>query len=141
MLWLVMQIWALIVGAFVLGVLAGATLLRRSAASPGAALTGAAGAKTADGPLTADAFPVDALPADAPRPGSADEASADDLMEIIGVDQPTMHRLNGLGVFTLAQIAGWTDANIRWIDEQLGDPGRVDRERWVEQAESLADGA
>lgn len=49
-------------------------------------------------------------------------------------------KLNGLGIRKFAQIAAWTPSNGRWIDERLGEPGRVAREDWVAQAQRLARG-
>lgn len=60
----------------------------------------------------------------------------DDLTQIIGLDGATETRLNGLGVFYLRQIADWGSANTRWVEEELGIAGRIDREHWVEQARS-----
>ena len=41
------------------------------------------------------------------------------------------------GVFTLAQIAEWDEANRNWVNAYLAFKGRIDRERWVEQAQEL----
>ncbi len=62
----------------------------------------------------------------------------DDLAAIEGVGDRFAERLHALGVWTFAQIAGWSDENARWIGSYLAFPGRVQRERWVEQARALA---
>ncbi len=46
-----------------------------------------------------------------------------------------------LGFFHFDQIAGWTAAEVAWVDENLeGFKGRVTRDRWVAQARVLAAG-
>lgn len=66
----------------------------------------------------------------APRGGHADN-----LKEIEGVG-PAMEKLvNDMGFFHFDQIAGWSDADVAWVDENLkGFKGRVTRDRWVAQA-------
>ncbi len=60
---------------------------------------------------------------------------ADNLKEIEGVG-PAMERLvNGMGFYHFDQIAGWSDADVAWVDANLkGFKGRVTRDRWVAQA-------
>jgi predicted flap endonuclease-1-like 5' DNA nuclease len=86
---------------------------------------------------------LDALyPGERP-PGSplAPESGADDLTRIAGVDAAVASRLHGLGIWTFAQIAGWTPDQARWIEFYLAQPGRAGREHWREQAARLAGGA
>lgn len=66
----------------------------------------------------------------APRGGVAD-----DLKVIEGIG-PAMERLvNEMGFFHIDQIAGWSDADVAWVDANLkGFKGRVTRDRWVAQA-------
>ncbi len=47
-------------------------------------------------------------------------------------------KLNALGIERFAQIAEWTEDDIAQIDEQLNFRGRIQRERWVEQARDLS---
>lgn len=65
----------------------------------------------------------------------------DDLRVIAGLDAATEERLNLLGIWTCAQIAQWSQRHARWIGCYLADPGRVERENWVEQARARASGA
>lgn len=67
---------------------------------------------------------------DAPRGGKADN-----LQEIEGIG-PTMEKLvNSLGFWHFDQLAGWTEADVAWVDENLkGFKGRVTRDKWVNQA-------
>ncbi len=86
---------------------------------------------------------LDALyPGERP-PGSplAPECGADDLTCIAGVDATAASRLNRLGIWTFAQIAGWTADQARWVEFYLAQPGRAGREHWREQAARLAGGA
>lgn len=78
--------------------------------------------------------PADPKPATlaAPRDGRADN-----LRQIKGIGPKIEASLNGLGIYHLDQIAGWTKANVDWIDGQLAFKGRIRRERWVEQAIEL----
>ncbi|MEL7487989.1 MAG: hypothetical protein AAGJ87_12330, partial [Pseudomonadota bacterium] len=61
----------------------------------------------------------------------------DDLTQIIGLNADTQRKLNEMGIYHLYQIADWGPARIQWVEEKLGEPGRVDTERWVAQARSL----
>lgn len=63
---------------------------------------------------------------------------ADDLKAISGVGPKLEQVLNGLGVWTFAQIAGWSREEIAWIDDTLGFKGRIDRDGWIGQAAKLA---
>jgi predicted flap endonuclease-1-like 5' DNA nuclease len=61
----------------------------------------------------------------------------DNLTAIGGIGPRIAEVLNGLGIWTYAQVADWTPANETWIEEHLSFKGRVDREQWVEQAKVL----
>ncbi|WP_235962447.1 NADH:ubiquinone oxidoreductase [Jannaschia marina] len=73
---------------------------------------------------------------DAPRDGGAD-----DLKRIKGVGPKLEKLCNALGFWHFDQIAGWTPAEIAWVDRNLeGFKGRVTRDEWVAQAKALAAG-
>ncbi|MBL8549515.1 MAG: hypothetical protein JNJ73_05985 [Hyphomonadaceae bacterium] len=72
----------------------------------------------------------------APRQGAPD-----DLTLIEGIGPKTENSLHALGVFHFDQIADWSRANCAWVDQYLRLRGRIERERWVEQARALARGA
>ncbi|WP_298356294.1 hypothetical protein [Rhodoblastus sp.] len=76
-------------------------------------------------------------------PGSplAPASGADDLTRIAGVDAAIAIRLHDLGIWTFAQIAGWTADQTRWVEFYLAQPSRAGREHWREQAARLAGGA
>jgi predicted flap endonuclease-1-like 5' DNA nuclease len=70
----------------------------------------------------------------APRAGGPD-----DLKRIKGVGPKLEKLLNGMGFYHFDQIAGWTEGEVAWVDENLeGFKGRVSRDRWIEQAKTLA---
>jgi NADH-quinone oxidoreductase subunit E len=82
-----------------------------------------------------------APPADANRPaGMARPESPDDLKLISGVGPKIEGVLNGLGIYTFAQIAGWKKAERDWVDDHLNFKGRIERDDWVKQAKALAKG-
>jgi predicted flap endonuclease-1-like 5' DNA nuclease len=75
------------------------------------------------------------------RPPRDDGAGpADDLKWLLGVGPANERALNELGVRRFAQIATWTDENARWVGRHMRFPGRIERERWIEQAKLLAAG-
>jgi ABC-type amino acid transport substrate-binding protein len=39
-----------------------------------------------------------------------------------------------------AQIAAWSEDNVKWVGSYLAFAGRIDREKWVAQARDLAAG-
>jgi large subunit ribosomal protein L21 len=85
-------------------------------------------------PATADAAPK-AKPA-----RSAAAAGSDDLKKLSGVGPALEKKLHAAGVTSLAQIAGWTDADVAEIDEKLSFKGRIEREGWIDQAKELTKG-
>lgn len=67
-------------------------------------------------------------------------AKIDDLKAISGIGPKLEQVLNGLGIWTHAQIAGWSPAEIAWVDDRLGFSGRIGRDDWVGQAAALGAG-
>ena len=65
-------------------------------------------------------------------------ASPDDLKAISGIGPKLETVLNGLGVWTYAQIAAWSPPEIAWVDDHLGFNGRIGRDGWIAQAAELA---
>ncbi|MCD1616847.1 NADH-quinone oxidoreductase subunit E [Salipiger marinus] len=96
---------------------------------------------TTDAPSTEpsqDAAEAGQKPAtlDAPR-----EGGADDLKRIKGVGPKLEVMLNEMGFFHFDQIAGWSEAELAWVDENLpGFKGRASRDEWIPQAKALASG-
>ena len=62
----------------------------------------------------------------------------DDLKAISGIGPKLEKVLNDLGIWTYAQIANWSDAQIGWVDDALAFNGRIVRDKWIEQASALA---
>ncbi len=84
---------------------------------------------------TAPAVAKDNRPAAVKKP-----AKPDDLKLISGVGPKIEAILNGLGVYTFAQVASWKKAERDWVDEHLKFAGRIERDDWVKQAKALAKG-
>lgn len=81
--------------------------------------------------------------APAARKAAAPQAAAgkaDNLRRLIGIGPVNERLLKGLGVTTYAQIAAWTDAEVKRVEEVLNFDGRIAREKWIEQAKLLAAG-
>ena len=74
------------------------------------------------------------------KPASAPKTSggADNLQQIKGIGAVLEKKLNAMGIERFEQIANWTEADIAEVDEQLNFRGRIQREKWVEQAQDLA---
>jgi predicted flap endonuclease-1-like 5' DNA nuclease len=84
-----------------------------------------------------------AVPTEPVTPQVADPlpAHANDLTRIKGLGPKIASLLGDLGITSVAQIAGWNDADVERIDAQLGRfQGRITRDQWVEQAQLLAAG-
>jgi len=62
------------------------------------------------------------------------------LRRIRGVDGHVEHLLHDSGVTRFEQIAAWTVTEVEYFDELMEQPGRVNRENWIEQAQILAHG-
>lgn len=78
-----------------------------------------------------------------PEPVQQDVAAQapDDLTRMKGVGPKLVTLLTSLGVTRFEQIAGWTERDIADINRHLGGfAGRIERDRWVEQARFLAAG-
>ncbi|WP_394177337.1 NADH:ubiquinone oxidoreductase [Yoonia maritima] len=88
--------------------------------------------------------PVAAEAVDAGKPAAlttAREGGADDLKLIKGVGPKLETMLNGMGIYHFDQVASWGPAEQKWVDENLqGFKGRATRDKWVEQAKTLAAG-
>jgi NADH-quinone oxidoreductase subunit E len=80
------------------------------------------------------------LPEDFHRPAAMRKPEKpDDLKLISGIGPKLEQVLNGLGVWTFAQIAGWTAEEIAWVDDYLAFAERIGRDEWLKQAKALAE--
>ena len=68
----------------------------------------------------------------------AASTKADDLTAIRGIGKVIEKKLHQMGIISFGQIAALTPAEVRRVNEAIEFPGRVERERWVEQARELA---
>jgi predicted flap endonuclease-1-like 5' DNA nuclease len=111
---------------------------------------------SADAPL--DAAAADALAKSLPEQAGAVEDEAlhagrrpyglaaplggqpDDLKRIRGIGPKNEGRLHGLGIWHFTQIRAWSEENVKWVGSYLAIAGRIDREKWVDQARELAAG-
>lgn len=83
---------------------------------------------------TAEAPGIKPATLSAPRDGAPD-----DLKRIKGIGPKLEALCNRLGFWHYDQIAGWSDAEIAWVDANLETfKGRVTRDDWVAQAKVLA---
>jgi predicted flap endonuclease-1-like 5' DNA nuclease len=65
-------------------------------------------------------------------------ADADDLRQIKGVGPKLAEMLNAMGIYRFEQIAGFSEANLAWVDQNLtAFRGRPLRDDWVAQAKAL----
>lgn len=106
-------------------------------AAPVAAVTALAPtAEEAEAPGVAAAATRPAALA-APRGGQAD-----DLKQIKGIGPKLEKALNAAGFWHFDQIAGWSGAELAWVDDEVpGVRGRASRDGWVAQARRLSMGA
>jgi predicted flap endonuclease-1-like 5' DNA nuclease len=63
--------------------------------------------------------------------------TADDLMQIKGIGPKIADQLRALGITSIEQIALLSPQDVARIDEVLAFKGRIERERWIEQARAL----
>ncbi|TPK64456.1 NADH-ubiquinone dehydrogenase [Mesorhizobium sp. B2-4-19] len=79
------------------------------------------------------------LPEDFRQPKAIDKpAKPSDLKAISGIGPKLEKVLNGLGIWTYAQIAAWSPQEIAWVDDYLSFNGRIGRDDWTAQAAVLA---
>ena len=71
---------------------------------------------------------------------TARDNKADDLKRIKGIGPQNEGRLHGLGIWHFDQIGAWTPDNVKWVGSYLAFHGRIDREKWIDQAQALASG-
>lgn len=90
---------------------------------------------------TPAAKPVSKSKSSDPKPATLAQppvGGPDNLKQIKGIGPKIEASLHAMGIFHVDQIAGWSKANIDWVDAQLSFKGRIRRERWVEQAQELS---
>ncbi|TPM36905.1 proton-conducting membrane transporter [Mesorhizobium sp. B2-3-4] len=117
---------------------ASAPAAKAPAAKSPAAKAPAAKAPAAKAPAKPSAAPA----AKKAAPAAAKPASGkpDNLRRLIGIGPVNEKLLKAQGVTSFAQIAAWTAADIKRIEDVMNFDGRIARERWIEQAKLLAAG-
>ncbi len=93
--------------------------------------------------MPAEPAPAAVAPAEASSDGpvrmtAPRNGKGDDLKEIEGIG-PAMEKLvNELGFWHFDQIAGWSEADVAWVDANMkGFKGRITRDKWVAQAKLI----
>lgn len=81
-----------------------------------------------------------AADAPTPSPGTPVVTGPVDLRLIEGIDDKTNAILVQNGITNFKQIAFWKREDVAQMDQLLGEPGRISRENWIEQARMLDDG-
>ena len=70
--------------------------------------------------------------------GEADSKSAQDLTQIDGIGPYIEQKLNEIGIYNYDQISRFKEEEIRVLTELIDFfPGRIERDDWIGQAESL----
>lgn len=69
--------------------------------------------------------------------GTPGDTHQDDLRVISGVGKKLQQVLNGYGIQSWEQVAALTPDEVARVDDALDLPGRLERDRWVEQARDL----
>ncbi|TPM97828.1 proton-conducting membrane transporter [Mesorhizobium sp. B2-1-3A] len=108
-----------------------------AAAKPAASKTAASAASSAKS--SAPPKPAAAKKA-APAAAKPAAGKPDNLRRLIGIGPVNEKLLKAQGVTTFAQIAAWTAADIKRIEDVMNFDGRIAREHWIEQAKLLAAG-
>ncbi len=75
--------------------------------------------------------------ADTSAPDTPTQARKDDLKQIRGIGAKLEQTLNDAGITTLEQLANLTDEQMAALSDRLAFPGRIEREKWREQAQAL----
>jgi predicted flap endonuclease-1-like 5' DNA nuclease len=92
-------------------------------------------------PMPVETSASSIAPEDFKRPGGiAKPDNPDDLKMISGVGPKIEGILHALGIYTFAQVAGWSAPEIAWVDDYLNFKGRITRDAWIAQADALAAG-
>lgn len=100
--------------------------------------------KSAPIPKSAKTAPKKAAAKPAPDKAAVKPTRAgksDDLRQINGIGPVLVAKLGALGITRVAQIAAFTANDVERISDNLKLKGRIERDRWVEQAKALNVGA
>jgi len=82
----------------------------------------------------------ESIPEEAPLLlAEAREGGKDNLQLIKGIGKVLEKALNEKGFFHFDQLANLTEEQTTWLDKSISFPGRIKREKWIEQAKELAE--
>jgi predicted flap endonuclease-1-like 5' DNA nuclease len=132
-----LAVWTLL--AYFAGCCIGCLLRQIFGTEPAALAAGGAPAISVSGAATPSASSHGQLT----RPrgiAAARGGKADNLQRLSGVGPKNEKILHSLGIFHFDQVAGWSAAEVNWVDDHLKFNGRIRREEWVNQARLLAEG-
>ena len=68
------------------------------------------------------------------------DETPDDLTKIKGIGKKLAKLLNEQDIYQFAELAALSDDDVAELDKKLSFPGRIDREKWREQARDLLQG-
>jgi len=151
MIYLFLQTWAWVLGAFILGLFFGWWLCGRcccnsskessveSKPTEKKSKTKSAPAKKSK-PKAAVNEVVDVEESWKPLGLTSKPKDLDDLKRVKGIGAVIEKTLHSLGIYQFQQVADFTEENISWVDNHISFPGRIQREEWVSQAKKLAAG-
>lgn len=97
----------------------------------------------AEAPAAAPSEPETAASDSADESGplfATPDGDADDLKKISGVGPVLEKKLHELGITKYEQIANFSATDIANVDERLSFKGRIERDDWLSQAKTLAQG-
>jgi small subunit ribosomal protein S2 len=100
---------------------------------------GAAEKPVVEEAVAADTIP--AVPADVFEQLAAPRGAPDDLTKLSGVGPQLEKKLNEAGIFHYWQIGAMTAADVAKVDGELKLNGRIVRDKWVAQAQTLLEAA
>lgn len=101
-----------------------------------------ASAPVAPAPTPASISRPMTMPAEATQPPSLPgprNGVPDNLRQIAGVGPKLEQMLHTIGVYHIDQIAAWTPREINWVNAAMSFRGRIERDRWVDQAKALVE--
>ncbi len=137
MWYLFLQVWVLLLIAFIVGWLAHWFLCCRNKEEGAEAVEISDSTSSSSIPTPA---PIEVSDDWKPQGFASRPDKVDDLKRIKGVGAVIEETLHELGVYQFEQVANWTNDNVAWVENFISFPGRIDRENWIEQAKTLSVG-
>ncbi len=138
MLYLFLQVWVLLLIAFVLGWIAHWFFCCKKNKEQTIEAVNTSSLKAA----TAAPKPATVTVSDEWKPqGFASRPDkVDELKRIKGIGAVIEKTLNELGIYQFSQISDWSNDQTAWVENFISFPGRIQREGWIDQAKTLDSG-